>query len=76
MPKQTESIAQRDVHIRVMRLIEANPTVSQRDMARSLGISLGAVNYGLKALIGVGFIKVKNFRASEKRPRNAYVLAR
>lgn len=57
-----------------MRLIEANPTVSQRDMARSLGISLGAVNYGLKALIGVGFIKVKNFRASDNKLRYAYVL--
>ena len=57
-----------------MRLIEANPTISQRDIARSLGISLGAVNYCLKALIGVGFIKVKNFRASDNKLRYAYIL--
>jgi EPS-associated MarR family transcriptional regulator len=57
-----------------MRIIEANPTYSQRDIARSLGISLGAVNYCLNALIEVGFVKVKNFRNSDNRLRYAYIL--
>ena len=57
-----------------MRLIEANPSLSQRDIANSLGISLGAVNYCLKALIGVGFVKVRNFRASGNKLRYAYIL--
>ncbi len=57
-----------------MRLIEANPTFSQRDIARSLGISLGAVNYCLNALIEVGFVKVGNFRASDNKMRYAYFL--
>ncbi len=74
MPNQSGSTAQQDASIRVMRLIDANPTVSQRDIARSLGISLGAVNYCLKALIGVGFIKVQNFRASDNKLRYAYIL--
>ncbi len=74
MPNQTDTIAQQDAHFRVMRVIEANPTYSQRDIARSLGISLGAVNYCLNALIGVGFVKVRNFRASDNKLRYAYIL--
>jgi len=57
-----------------MRLIETNPTASQRDIAKSLGISLGAVNYCLNALVGVGFVKVRNFRASDNKLRYAYIL--
>jgi len=57
-----------------MRLIEANPSLSQRDIARALGISLGAVNYCLSALIEVGFVKVRNFRASNNKQRYAYIL--
>ncbi len=67
-------VAQQDAHFRVMRLIQANPTFSQRDIAKSLGISLGAVNYCINALIGVGFVKVRNFRASDNKLRYAYIL--
>jgi len=57
-----------------MRVVEANPAFSQRDIARSLGISLGSVNYCLNALIEVGFVKVRNFRASDNKLRYAYIL--
>ena len=57
-----------------MRVIEINPTYSQRDIAKSLGMSLGGVNYCLNALIKVGFVKVKNFRASDNKVRYAYIL--
>lgn len=67
-------MAQQDARFRVMRLIEGHPTASQRHIARSLGISLGAVNYCLNALIGVGFVKVRNFRASDNKLRYAYIL--
>ena len=67
-------LAKRDARYRVMRLIAANPSVSQRDIARSVGISLGAVNYCINALVGVGFVKVQNFRASDKKLRYAYIL--
>jgi len=57
-----------------MRIIEANPTYSQRDIARSLGMSLGAVNYCVNGLIDVGSVKMKNFRASDNKVRYAYIL--
>jgi EPS-associated MarR family transcriptional regulator len=74
VPSEAKVLARQDAHFRVMRTIEANPSYSQRDIARSLGMSLGAVNYCLNALIKVGSVKVKNFRNSDSKMRYAYIL--
>lgn len=58
----------------MMRLIEANPNISQRQLARELGLSLGGVNYCMNALVEKGLVKVANFRASERKLGYAYVL--
>jgi EPS-associated MarR family transcriptional regulator len=72
---QEEALSDRaQVHFRVVRAIAQNPTLSQRDLARALGISLGGVNYCIKALIDKGAVKVENFRASDSKMRYAYVL--
>ena len=63
-----------DVHYKLMRLIEANPEMSQRDIARELGISLGKVNYCLQALIRKGLIKVSNFKNSQNKAAYMYLL--
>jgi MarR family transcriptional regulator, temperature-dependent positive regulator of motility len=63
-----------DVHYRLMRLLEANPEMSQREVARELGISLGKVNYCLQALIQKGWIKAANFRNSRNKAAYAYLL--
>jgi EPS-associated MarR family transcriptional regulator len=70
----TKKTAQHDAHFRVLRVIGANPEYSQREIARALGVSLGAVNYCLRALIDVGFVKSRNFRSSENKLRYAYFL--
>lgn len=57
-----------------MRLIEARPGISQREMATELGVSLGKTNYCLRALIGKGFVKASNFRNSEKKTGYLYML--
>jgi MarR family transcriptional regulator, temperature-dependent positive regulator of motility len=57
-----------------MRLLEANPGMSQRDLARELGISLGKVNYCVGALIRRGWIKVTNFKNSQKKAAYLYLL--
>lgn len=56
-----------------MRALQPNPKLSQRDLAREVGISLGGVNSGLKVLIDRGCITVETFRTSNKT-RYAYVL--
>lgn len=57
-----------------MRLIEGNPDISQRQLARELGISLGGVNYCLQALAEKGLVKMERFRASNTKVNYAYVL--
>lgn len=63
-----------DVQFRLMRLLEANPGMSQREAARALGISLGKVNYCLQALIGRGWIKVQSFTNSRSKAAYMYLL--
>jgi EPS-associated MarR family transcriptional regulator len=65
---------QDDVRFRVLRLLEQNPEMSQRDLAQAVGISTGRVHYVLKALIDKGLVKLGNFTASEDKRRYAYVL--
>jgi len=62
------------LHYRVMKLIEENPEISQRELARELGLSLGKVNYCLKAFVAKGFVKVDNFRRSDNKRAYAYLL--
>ncbi len=57
-----------DVHYKLMRLLDANPGMSQRDAARALGISLGKVNYCLQALMQKGWIKATISRTARTSP--------
>ena len=63
-----------DTQFRVLRLLEENPELSQRELAEVLGISLGRVHYILRALIDMGFVKLGNFSASKDKRRYAYIL--
>ena len=65
---------QEDTHFRVLSLLEQNPDMSQRDLAKALGVSLGGINYSLKALIERGMVKAQNFKKSETKLAYAYVL--
>ena len=66
--------AKGDVHYKLMQLLEANPGMSQRDAARALGVSLGKVNYCLRALAQKGLIKVTRFRNSQNKAAYMYLL--
>ncbi|HXS75538.1 MAG TPA: MarR family EPS-associated transcriptional regulator [Terracidiphilus sp.] len=59
---------------RILKLLEKNPTASQREIARELGVSLGRVNFCLQALIEKGLIKVNNFRKNESKRAYLYYL--
>lgn len=63
-----------ETHYKVMRLIEANPEMSQREVARALGISLGKANYCLQALVRKGWIKATNFKNSRNKSAYVYLL--
>jgi len=63
-----------ETRYKLMRLLDANPGMSQRDVARELGISLGKANYCLKALMEKGWIKAANFKNSQNKAAYMYLL--
>lgn len=63
-----------EVRYKLMRLLEANPKISQRDAARELDISLGKVNYCVQALIRKGWVKATRFKNSQNKAAYMYLL--
>lgn len=60
--------------MKVLRLLETKPQMSQRDLAVALGVSLGKTNFCLKALLDKGLLKVQNFQNSQRKLAYAYLL--
>ncbi|MBV2181840.1 MAG: MarR family EPS-associated transcriptional regulator [Castellaniella sp.] len=61
-------------HLKVLRLLESDPGMSQRDLSQALGISLGKTNYCMRALLDKGLIKMQNFRNNENKLGYVYLL--
>ena len=72
MPK--EAFNYQEAHFRVLRLLEGNPQMNQREMAAASGVSLGKTNYCINALLDKGLIKVQNFKSSKRKLAYAYLL--
>ena len=65
-----------DMQFRILRLLRDNPEMSQRDLAKAVGVSTGGIHYVLNALLDKGLLKLGNFTAAEDKRRYAYVLTR
>ena len=65
-----------ELRLKVLLALEENPDLTQRQLAAELGVSLGGINYALKALIERGFLKANNFRKSGRKAAYLYVLTR
>lgn len=65
---------QEDTYFRVMQILQENPDLTQRELAERLGVSLGGINYCLKALMDKGFVKMKNFASAKNKFGYVYVL--
>jgi len=59
---------------KILKLLEAQPEISQRELAKNLGVSLGKTNFCLKSLIDIGLIKASNFRNSQNKLAYMYLL--
>jgi len=57
-----------------MRLLETNPEMTQRELADAMGVSLGAANYCLKALVEKGWVKLENFQNNPNKLGYLYLL--
>jgi EPS-associated MarR family transcriptional regulator len=59
---------------KLLKLLDENPEMNQREIAKSLGLSLGKVNFCLKALVEKGWVKAGNFSKSPNKKAYAYLL--
>ena len=62
------------MRFRILRLLQDNPRLTQRELAETLGISLGKANFCVKALLDRGLIELHNFRASRSKLAYSYLL--
>ena len=60
--------------LELLKLLHAKPQMSQRDLAKAMGVSLGKANYCLKALTKKGLVKLGNFRRNPDKRKYAYLL--
>ena len=63
-----------EIHLKVLRMVQANPDIQQRDMAKALGVSLGKTNFCVNALISKGLLKMNNFRNNKNKLSYVYLL--
>ena len=63
-----------ELQFRALRLLESNPHLTQRELSKSLGVSLGGVNYCLNALVTKGSVKIQSFKSNKYKWRYAYIL--
>ncbi len=74
MKNMSDPSAHEESHLKVLRLLDSNPLMSQRDLSDALAISLGKTNYCIKALLDKGFIKMQNFRNNKNKLAYVYLL--
>jgi EPS-associated MarR family transcriptional regulator len=65
---------QEDTYFRVMRILQEKPDLTQRELAEKLGVSVGGLNYCLKALMDKGWVKMQNFQNSKNKFKYVYLL--
>ena len=63
-----------ETHLKILKHIESNPHISQRKLANELGVSVGKINYCVRALIVKGLVKVNNFKLSPNKKAYLYLL--
>ncbi|MEQ8407143.1 MAG: MarR family EPS-associated transcriptional regulator [Gammaproteobacteria bacterium] len=65
---------QDEITYKIMKSIEENPSQSQRELSRSLGVSLGKLNYCINALVDKGWVKARNFKQNPNKAGYLYLL--
>ena len=69
-----KAILMDEFHYKLLKVLQDNPDLSQRELAREIGLSLGKTNFCIRAVIEKGFIKANNFRNSQNKVAYAYLL--
>lgn len=67
-------VAADEIRYRLLSYLARKPEATQRELARELGVSVGKINYCLRALLEKGLVKMRNFKNSRKKLAYAYIL--
>jgi len=70
----TKDIGITEDQLDIMQIIEKDGNASQRLISQNIGFSIGKVNYCLKALVDIGFVKIHNFNNSSEKINYVYIL--
>lgn len=73
-PLQKLAGFQQEIQFEVLRRLHQTPLVSQRELAKDLGVGLGTINFCFQALIHKGLVKMQNFNKSRNKLRYVYFL--
>jgi len=68
------NLYEKEIRYRLLKILDKDPNLTQRQMAQKMGISLGKVNYCLSELAKKGFIKIDRFKASKIKIKYIYML--
>ena len=63
-----------DTDYKILKILEGNPNLTQRQIAKKLNLSLGKTNYVIRALIDSGWVKLNNFKRSDHKIGYIYLL--
>ena len=64
----------KDINLDLLRKLDANPELTQRELSQEMGVSLGKVNYCMKKLFSKGLIKFNNFSNNPNKAKYVYLL--
>ena len=67
-------MSQQELEYKVLNWLEKNPNITQRQLAKELGVSLGKAHYLINSLIQVGWVKLDNFKRSDNKMGYMYLL--
>ena len=67
-------MSQQELEYKVLNWLEKNPNMTQRQLAKELGVSLGKAHYLINSLIQVGWVKLDNFKRSDNKIGYMYLL--
>ena len=63
-----------DTEYTILKILEDNPKMTQRQVAKEMGLSLGKTNYIIRALVAKGWVKLSNFKRSDNKLGYIYLL--
>lgn len=74
LAREPDFTVQEELHLHILRLLEDNPKLIQRELAQALNLSVGKAHYCVQALLDKGWVKMQKFHDSKRKRAYLYLL--